>query len=261
MQQGLEIKWPTKYDLFGVQVSATHYDEVAARTFEAVEKKKSSVISCQAVHAIVSSSTDPLLLRKVNTFQIVAPDGQPVRWALNLLYGTQLKDRVYGPELMLRLCRRAAQEDKSVYLYGSTSDVIEALAANLTRSFPQLKIAGAESPPFRALSEAEKLGDVQRINDSGAGIVFIGLGCPKQDLFAFEQAERIQAVQVCVGAAFDFHAGLTKMAPSWMQRNGLEWLFRLCQEPRRMWRRYLITNTQFLHKFVFQWTRAKVVRA
>jgi N-acetylglucosaminyldiphosphoundecaprenol N-acetyl-beta-D-mannosaminyltransferase len=141
-----------------------------------------------------------------------------------------------------------------VYFYGgSCRDVLEDLSRNLRGRCPGLIVAGAESPPFRALSDEEDAAMVERINDSGAGLVFIGLGCPKQDHFAFDHRERLQAVQVCVGAAFDFHAGRKKMAPAWMQRRGLEWLYRLCQEPRRLWRRYLVTNSLFVQKLLRQW--------
>jgi N-acetylglucosaminyldiphosphoundecaprenol N-acetyl-beta-D-mannosaminyltransferase len=165
-----------------------------------------------------------------------------------------LRDRVYGPELMLRLCRRAAEEGVSVYLYGGVNDeLLDKLRWNLTAKFPKLQIAGAESPPFRPLSEEEDERVVRRINESGAGLVFIGLGCPKQDHFAFEHREKLNGVQICVGAAFDFHAGVKKIAPAWMQRRGLEWLYRLLSEPRRLFRRYLVTNSIFVKKFIRQW--------
>jgi N-acetylglucosaminyldiphosphoundecaprenol N-acetyl-beta-D-mannosaminyltransferase len=245
--------WPRRCDLFGVRVSATTYDEVCDSIVAAVQAEQPAVASFHAVHAIVTASDDRDLLRKVNDFEVVAPDGQPVRWALNWLYNAQLLDRVCGPELMLRLCERAAVEEISIYLYGSSPEVIEALSKNLTERYPGLIIAGAESPPFRKLSAQEDEEMVGRINDSGAGIVFIGLGCPKQDHFAADHRDRIRGVQVCVGAAFDFHAGTKSPAPVWMQRRGLEWVYRLIQEPRRLWRRYLVTNTLFIKKFLFQW--------
>jgi exopolysaccharide biosynthesis WecB/TagA/CpsF family protein len=245
--------WPRRCDLFGVRVSATTYDEVCDAIVGAVSLQEPAVVSFHAVHAIVTSSTDRELLRKVNKFDIIAPDGQPVRWALNRLYGARLPDRVCGPELMLRLCARAAAEGISIYLYGSSPEIIDALITNLKQRYEGLVIAGAESPPFRKLSIEEDAEMVRRINDSGAGIVFIGLGCPKQDHFAADHRDRIRGVQVCVGAAFDFHAGHKKVAPAWMQRRGLEWLYRLIQEPRRLWRRYLVTNTLFIQKFVLQW--------
>ncbi len=250
-----EISWPQKYELFGVQVSATTYDEAVGAILRAAKQRVPAVVSLQAVHAVVTASGDPGLRKKVNTFQIVAPDGQPVRWALNLLHRTGLRDRVYGPELMLRLCGRAAKERVRIYLYGSSPSTIEALRAKLTTKYPALQVAGAESPPFRPLSAEEDDAMVQRVNESGAGLMFVGLGCPKQDNFAYEHRDRIQAVQVCVGAAFDFHAENKKMAPAWMQRHGLEWIYRLIHEPRRLWRRYLITNSIFLAKLAVALSR------
>ena len=248
-----ENGWPRRCDLFGVRVSATTYEEVCDAIVDAVRAAQPAVVSFYAVHAIVTASMDRDLLRKVNDFDVIAPDGQPVRGALNRLYDAGLPDRVCGPELMLRLCQRAALEAIPIYLYGSSPAVIEALSENLTQKYPGLIIAGAESPPFRKLSAEEDEEMVRRINESGAGIVFIGLGCPKQDHFAADHRDRIRAVQCCVGAAFDFHAGVKKPAPVWMQRRGLEWAYRLIQEPRRLWRRYLVTNTLFIQKFVVQW--------
>jgi exopolysaccharide biosynthesis WecB/TagA/CpsF family protein len=252
------VSWPPKFNLFGVQVSATTYAGVVDAVIAAVRWRIPSIVSLHAAHAVVTASDDPKLNERVNDFQIVAPDGQPVRWALNWLHRTGLRDRVYGPELTLRLCQRAAEEGVAIYLYGSSPEVIEALCDRLPKKYPGLIIAGAESPPFRALSEEEDAEMVHRINDSGAGIVFIGLGCPKQDHFAYEHRQSIEGVQVCVGAAFDFHAGNKKVAPPWMQKRGLEWLFRLSQEPGRLWQRYLVTNTLFVLKFCGQFCRGIV---
>jgi exopolysaccharide biosynthesis WecB/TagA/CpsF family protein len=242
------VSWPRKVNLFGVQVSPTTYEEVVQTTIAAAARRQSAVVACHAAHAIVTSSNEPELRKKVNGFEIVTPDGQPVRWALNLLHRARLRERVYGPELMLRLCAAAARDNVSIYLYGGTPNSLAQLQANLLKRFPSLMIAGSEAPPFRPLTPQEDQAVVERINASGAGLVFIGLGCPKQDHFAADHRDRIQGVQVCVGAAFDFHAGMTPMAPAWMQRWGLEWLFRLCREPQRLWRRYLVTNTQFVVK-------------
>jgi len=241
-------RWPRKVDLLGVQVSVTNYEEATDMVIEAARQREPALVACQAVHAVVTASCDPDLRDKLNGFDLVTPDGQPVRWAMNLLHGVGLVDRVYGPELMLHLCRSAADNAVSVYLYGGSPEVIELLRERLPRLCPGLRIAGAESPPFRALSSTEDQATVERINTSGAGLLFLGLGCPKQDLFAHAHRESIRAVQVCVGAAFDFHAGVKPMAPAWMQRRGLEWLFRLAHEPRRLWKRYLVTNTIFLAK-------------
>ncbi len=252
--------WPPKLDVFGVQVSATHYKEAVEVILQAAEQHLPAQVSLHAVHALITASSDPELRRKVNSFQMIAPDGQPVRWALNLLHGAGLRDRVYGPELMLRLCQQAAVRGVSVYLYGSSPEVLERLQANLQAKYPGLRIAGVESPPFRPLSVEESDDTIKRINDSGAGIVFVGLGAPKQDHFAYEHGSRIRAVQVCVGAAFDFHAGVKRMAPRWMQRWGLEWVYRLIHEPGRLWHRYLVTNTVFLAKLAREMLHERFVR-
>jgi N-acetylglucosaminyldiphosphoundecaprenol N-acetyl-beta-D-mannosaminyltransferase len=244
----MPIEWPRKVDLFGVGVSVTDYAEATATILAAAHARLSGVVSCHAVHAIITASRDASLRAKVNSFDLITADGQPVRWALNLLHGTGLSERVYGPELMLRLCQGAAEEDIPIYLYGGSPAVAVELKKNLEVRFPKLRIVGSESPPFRPLRSDEESAAIERINRSGGRLVFIGLGCPKQDLFAYSHRNRIHAIQVCVGAAFDFHAGLTRMAPPWMQRHGLEWLFRLTQDPARLWRRYLITNSLFLMK-------------
>jgi exopolysaccharide biosynthesis WecB/TagA/CpsF family protein len=233
-----------------VGVAASDYNQIVDIVSRAANERVPAVISLHAVHAIIESIRDPDLLAKVNRFDAVLPDGQPVRWALNHLHGVGLRERVYGPELMLRLCARAADDDIPIYLYGSAPDVIELLRQKLQIQFPALQIVGAESPPFRNLTPEEDDAVVRRITDSGARILFVGLGCPKQDHFAADHADRIQCVQVCVGAAFDFHAGAKPMAPAWMQRHGLEWVYRLSREPRRLWRRYVHTNSIFLAKWL-----------
>jgi exopolysaccharide biosynthesis WecB/TagA/CpsF family protein len=240
------IDWPEKRDLFGLGISLTTYREVVRVVLEAAERHESAVVSFHPVNAVVETSATPSLLEKVNRFQVVAPDGQPVRWAVNWLHGAGLPDRVCGPDSMLAMCRQAAEAGVSIFLYGSSPVVLDALQANLRKEIPALLLAGAISPPYRPLTPVEDEALVAEINASGAGIVFIGLGYPKQDLFAAAHRDRIRAVQVCVGAAFDFHAGSTRRAPRWMQQSGLEWCHRLLQEPRRMWRRYFVTNTIFL---------------
>ena len=252
MKDKARIIWPRKYDIFGVNVSATTYDELLGTIIQATKQGIPAIVDHMPVHGLVTACGDPYLKSVMNDFDVVAPDGQPIRWALNLLYNTKLPDRVCGSELMLKLCLQAAESNVGIYLYGSEPHVVEKLRENLIRQFPSLQVVGCESPPFRPLTQEEDKAMVERINRSGAGIVFIGLGCPKQDVFAYEHRNSINAVQICVGAAFDFHSGNKKMAPVWMQRNGLEWLFRLLTEPRRLWRRYLVTNTIFLIKLFLQ---------
>jgi N-acetylglucosaminyldiphosphoundecaprenol N-acetyl-beta-D-mannosaminyltransferase len=242
------IAWPEKYDLIGVQVSNVDYDHAIQCIMHAARHSQPVIVACHAVHAIVTASCDQELREQVNEFAMITPDGQPVRWGLNLLHRTGLTDRVYGPELTLRVCHAAAQEGVSIYLYGGTPEVLELLQANLKKEVRGLAFAGAEAPPFRALSDEENDQACKRINESGAGVVMIGLGCPKQDYFAAKNRDRIKSVQLLVGAAFDFHAGVKPMAPSWMQKSGLEWLFRLMCEPRRLWHRYLVTNSTYLFR-------------
>ena len=249
--------WPRKYKIFGIDVSETSYEQALDAIIKAAKVRRPSCVSHLAVHGLILGSTDPLLKIRLNEFDILAPDGQPVRFALNLLYKTKLQDRCYGPEFMSRVCECAAIEGIGVYLYGSHPHVVKALHDRLTTTYHKLKIVGHEPSAFRPLGKDEDEELVQRINKSRAGIVFIGLGCPLQEKFAYEHRKKIKAVQICVGAAFDFHAGNKKMAPAWMQRHSLEWLFRLLQEPQRLWRRYLFTNSVFLFNLVLQYTGLK----
>jgi exopolysaccharide biosynthesis WecB/TagA/CpsF family protein len=252
--------WPPKYPVLGVGVSATTYDEAVAAILSAAQEGARAVVNAAPVHAVVTAARDPALLARMNSLELVVPDGQPIRWALNLLHDAHLADRVYGPELMLRVCRGAAERGIPVYLYGSTPPVVERLRENLLRWFPALRLAGWEAPPFRPLTPEEDRDVVARINGSGARIVFLGLGCPRQDEFAFAHRPVLDAVQVCVGAAFDFHSGNKRMAPAWMQRRGLEWLFRLASEPRRLWRRYAVTNSIFVARLSRDVARTGLVR-
>jgi N-acetylglucosaminyldiphosphoundecaprenol N-acetyl-beta-D-mannosaminyltransferase len=249
------VMWPRKFDLFGIRVSATSCDEAEEAVIEAAKQHTPAVVSHHDVRALVDASRDRELREAANSFDIIAPDGQPVRWALNSCHRTGLTHPVTGTELMFRICKRAAREGLSIYLYGSTPRVSAALQTELARRCPDLNVAGADCPPFRPLSPDEDADAVRRINESGASIVFVGLGYPKQDHFAYEHRHSIQAVQICVGAAFDFLSGNKTRAPRWMQRWGLEWLFRLVQEPRRLGRRYLVNNTLFLWKVAAQLVR------
>ena len=254
------LQWPAKHDVFGVGVSAVTCDEAADAILEAAQRRIPAVVSAFAVHALIEACTSRELAAKANRFAIVTPDGQPVRWALNWIHGTRLTSTLQGYELTLALCERAAANGISIYLYGSSPETLAALETNLKQRFPGLGIAGLESPPFRLLTPDEDAAMVSRVNASGAGLMFVGLGCPKQDHFAAEHADRIVPVQLCVGAAFDFLAGSKPPAPLWMQRRGLAWVFRLYQEPKRLWKRYLVTNSIYLRKLVAQLIRQRVLR-
>ena len=166
--------------------------------------------------------------------------------------GTERSNRVYGPDLTLSVCQAAAEAGIPVGLYGGTPEVLDALQKNYRGRFPQLQIAYAYSPPFRPLTREEDEAVVQAINASGARILFVGLGCPKQEQWVAGHRDRVQAVMLAVGAAFDFHSGRVRQAPRWMQRSGLEWLFRLLMDPRRLWRRYFRNNPRFLWLVIWQ---------
>ena len=241
-----------QFDLLGIKITATNYEEATDLLITSAKGNRKAIVSAFAVHGLTVASLEKSFASKINSFDMIVPDGQPVRWALNLLYKAKLADRVYGPELMLYLCRQAAACGVGVYLYGSYNQVVDQLCINLKYRFPNINIVGKEPSAFRVLSAEEDQSLVERINKSGAKIIFLGLGCPLQEAFAYDHRSSINGIQVCVGAAFDFHAGNKKMAPSWMQRNGLEWLFRLGQEPTRLWRRYLITNSIFILKVALQ---------
>lgn len=236
----------TKRDLFGIQLDAVDPPRAMARITRWALEGRPSTVAFTAVHGVVTAVYDDTFKQALNEIDLVNPDGQPLRWALRLFHKDQLSERVYGPHTMWKLCQWAAESGVGIYLYGSRTTVIEQLKIKLTDAFPGLEICGVESPPFRPLTEEEDAAMVQRINDSGAKLVFIGLGCPKQELFIHSHRGQIKGVQLAVGAAFDFHAGTLKMAPPWMQRNGLEWLYRLYREPRRLWKRYVGTNSVFL---------------
>lgn len=257
----MPVRWPHKYPILGVEISATAYDEAVDVILDCARRRQAGVVTALPVHGVITAGGDEELRQRINAFEMAVPDGQPVRWALDLLHGVRLRDRVYGPELMLRVCAGAARDQIPVYLYGSLPHVLAALRSTLARRFPGLIVAGAESPPFRPLTPDEDRAAVERIAQSGAGIVFLGLGCPRQDEFASAHRDRIAAVQLCVGAAFDFHSGNKRMAPGWMQRRGLEWLFRLSEEPMRLWRRYLVTNSLFVARLSVELVRTRIGRA
>ncbi|QBG47325.1 glycosyltransferase [Verrucomicrobia bacterium S94] len=188
----------------------------------------------------------PEVAEIINNAGMATTDGMPLVWMAHF-YGLNKSKRVYGPDLMLDLCRKTNGKNISHFFYGATDDVLEKLKANLLRQFPQLKIAGMYSPPFRPLTDQEEESVVNMINESGAHIVWCGLGTPKQDYWVGKFAPRLNAnALLAVGAAFNFHAGNIRQAPRWMMSCGLEWLFRLCIEPRRLWRRYLIGNPRFI---------------
>ena len=206
-----------------------------------------------AVHGVITGALDRVHRHRLNTFEMVTPDGQPVRWALNLIYGTRLDDRVYGPNMTLMVCQEAARQGVPVYFYGSKPNVLELLCKRMQGLCPGLIVAGAQPSRFRTLTPEEQLETVEEIRNSGAEILFAGLGCPRQEVFAYEMSQHLNMPILAVGAAFDYYSGLLDEPPAILQRMGLQWFYRLCQEPRRLWRRYLFTNSQYVALVTAQW--------
>jgi N-acetylglucosaminyldiphosphoundecaprenol N-acetyl-beta-D-mannosaminyltransferase len=249
MDEVKAIQSPPSLNLLGVNISRVDYDTAVTHIINAAKLRQSYGVTAMAVHGVMEAHSDPEFAAQINRFQLVAPDGQPVRWALNLLGADELKDRVYGPTLTLKVCERAAYEDLPIFLYGSTQTVLESLSRNLQAKFPGLKIAGIQADRFRDATPEENEADIRTINESGARIVFVGRGCPRQEKWVAAHLDKINAVMIAVGAAFDFHAGTLPQAPGFMQNYGLEWLYRLVHEPSRLWRRYLILNPLFVFNF------------
>jgi N-acetylglucosaminyldiphosphoundecaprenol N-acetyl-beta-D-mannosaminyltransferase len=249
-----------KLPILGVGVNAIDYDGAVKRIIEAAELGKPFSVTALAVHGVMTGLQDHTHRYRLNRLNLVVPDGQPVRWALNLLYRAGLKDRVYGPNLMLRVCEAATRECVPIFLYGSRHEVMSRLETNLRRKFPGIRIVGTATSRFRMANDEENAEVIASIRETGARIVFVGLGCPRQEVFAYENAEELSCAVIAVGAAFDFHAGTQPQAPRWMQDRGLEWLFRLMCEPRRLWRRYIILNPLFCWNLARQWLSPEVFR-
>lgn len=235
-----------KRNILGILISAVDYEGAEESVIRAACERRSLSVSALAVHGLMTGVFNLEQQFRLNQLDLLVPDGQPVRWALNWLHHVALKQRVYGPQLTLRICQRAAMEGLPVYFYGSTSKVLRLLEANLTARFPGLIIAGAEHSKFRRLTATEKAELAERIRASGAAITFVGLGCPRQEAFVYEFGETLDMPLLAVGAAFPFIAGVIPQAPLWMQNAGLEWLFRLWSEPKRLWQRYLFLNPTYL---------------
>ncbi|MEO0532744.1 MAG: WecB/TagA/CpsF family glycosyltransferase [Cyanobacteria bacterium P01_A01_bin.123] len=238
-------------NILGSRVDGTSYRDACDRIQSFAESSQSSYVIAANVHVVMTAYWDLLYRAIVNQAMLVTPDGMPLVWGLRWL-GIKGQTRVYGPDLMLAWCGRATQYQIPIYLYGGSQVTLDKLVAELLQRFPGLPIVGTYSPPFRDLSPAEESADIDSIHQSGARIVFVGLGCPKQELWMSRQQGKLKAVMIGVGAAFAFHSGETSQAPRWMMRLGCEWLYRFSQEPKRLWQRYLINNPAFLVLFAGQ---------
>ncbi len=244
-------------NVLGVRVSALNMTRAVGMILDAVARRDRAYVCIRDVHGVVRCQSDPVLRDAHNRALLVTPDGMPLVWILKAL-GRRDCGRVYGPDLMLALMARGRAPGLTHFLYGATPETLQTLQRRLLQRFPDLKIVGVQSPPFRPTSAEEDAETVERIRLSDADIVWVGLGTPKQELWMARMRARLDApMLIGVGAAFNFHAGIVPQAPSLLQRAGLEWMFRLACEPRRLWRRYAVSIPSFLTLLTLQALRLR----
>lgn len=235
-----------KGKVLGQDITVSNIQSVSSSIFDVLEDDDYGYVCVSNVHMVSTARVHPSLKTAMNGSLANVSDGMPLVWELRRQGYKKNAQRVSGPDLMVELCKKAQVVKIPVYFYGGSPLVMELMKEKLLETFPNLLIAGVESPPM--LPDEPKVDQVvvERIKESGAKIVFIGLGCPKQELWMHAYSPHIPAVLIGVGAAFDFFAGTVKRAPLWMQKSGLEWFYRLCSEPRRLWKRYFVTNSLFV---------------
>jgi N-acetylglucosaminyldiphosphoundecaprenol N-acetyl-beta-D-mannosaminyltransferase len=248
----------TKQPLINFSISTAKYQEFVQHIIELGSKKISSIVCVANVHMFIEAYKDPSFLNIINSAEVVTPDGKPLIVALKMLYGIK-QDRVAGMDLLPDLLKEMSQQQLSVYFYGGTQAMLDKTGNYLKENYPSLKIAGLYSPPFKPLSAAEENEIVEKINSAAPAIIFVILGCPKQERWMASMKGRINAVMVGVGGALPVLIGLQKRAPLWMQNYALEWLFRLYQEPFRLFKRYAVTNSLFLWLMFKQLIRTKLL--
>jgi N-acetylglucosaminyldiphosphoundecaprenol N-acetyl-beta-D-mannosaminyltransferase len=257
---GEEARTAPRVNVLGVGISPLTRAEALATIEGWIARGDREYVCVSGIHGVMESQRDEQLRAIHNAAGMVTPDGMPLVW-LSWMKGFEYVERVYGPDLMLACCQRSISTGYRHFFYGGGQGVPERLTERLQARFPGLAVAGGYSPPYRALTPEEDEGVVRRINAARPDIVWVGLGTPKQERWMSDHRDRLAApVFIGVGAAFDFHAGLKRQAPRWMQRSGLEWLFRLREEPRRLWRRYLRNNPLFVWYVLLQSLRVRQYR-
>ncbi len=248
---------PARVNVLGVGISAINLDSAVAAIGQALQQRTRGYICVTGVHGVTEARNDPAFRSILNGAFLNTPDGMPMVW-MGRLQGFRDIRRVYGPDLMLRVCEYARSLGLTHFLYGGAPGVAEDLKVRLEGRFPGLRIIGTCTPPFRPLTQVEEQDLERRVNALRPDIFWVGLSTPKQEKFMAQHWQRLQATLFLgVGAAFDFHSGRARQAPRWMQRGGLEWLFRLGCEPRRLWKRYLKNNPLFLARAFLQLTRMR----
>ena len=246
----IAIKDRSRVDVFGIQMSVTDYQDSIDQIIEAGQQKRSFAMSALATHGLMEAVHNPDFAEVVNGLDLLTPDGQPVRWAMNILHSAGLDDRVYGPDLTWKVCGAAADAGVGIYLFGSTPETCEKFVNAILDEWPHAIISDVQPDRFREATPEEDAADIERINASGAGVVLVGRGCPRQERWVAAHQGKVNAAMMAVGAAFDYHAGLLKKPPAAMQRVGLEWLWRLGLEPKRLFKRYAVTNSQYVVQLV-----------
>jgi N-acetylglucosaminyldiphosphoundecaprenol N-acetyl-beta-D-mannosaminyltransferase len=248
---------PTR-DLLGIPIAMTDYDQAMDVMDGMIQRRERGWVCAVAVHAVTVAQSDPVMMDALTNSSLTVPDGMPIVWAANFL-GEDLPNRVYGPELMSRYSDRCAARGHRIWLYGGRDQgSLVQLALSMRRDHPGIQIVGGYSPPFREPTEEEDEALAEQINASKPDVLWVGIGVPKQEKWMARMRERVEVPVMCaVGAAFDFHAGRISQAPRWMQERGLEWTYRIAQEPRRLLPRYLYYNPRFLAAFTRQLVRER----
>lgn len=239
-----------KENLFSINYAITNYEKASDLIISNAKSNTSFGVTALAVHGLIESVWDKELAAMVNKIDLIVPDGQPIKWALNSYYNVGLKDRVYGPTLTKYVLEKAHKDQLKVFLYGSTKTTLDKFQVFIKKNYPKVDICGIHVDRFRDATPAEDIEDITKINATGTHIVLVGRGCPRQEKWVASHLGKVNAAMMAVGAAFDFHAGTQKQAPAWMQKRGLEWFFRLTQEPGRLWKRYLTTNSTFIFLYL-----------
>ena len=233
-----------KKKLLNTRLTVGSYADFIQEIVFLAQQKKSSYVCISNVHMVIEAYMDKSFSKVVNNADIATPDGMPLAKSMKLIYGTH-QDRVAGMDLMPSIIKASEEQSMSIYLYGSTDEVLDLIVAKIKKEYPLLKLAGYYSPPFRTLSQNEKDEIVTRINDVNPDFVLVALGCPKQEKWMAENKNKINSCMLGVGGAFSVFAGIQKRAPVWMQNISMEWLYRFYQEPKRLGKRYLVTNSLF----------------
>ena len=243
--------------IISINVNTGVYKNFVSQLVDMTDKP-SSYICIANVHMLVKASREPSFAKIINDADLITPDGMPLTWALKLLYGID-QDRVAGMDLLPDLLTKAEQELIPVYFYGGTEKMHAKIQETIPNKYPLLNIAGMYSPPFREITDEEAQCTATSINNSGAKIVFVILGCPKQEIWMAKMKGKINAAMLGVGGALPVLLGIQKRAPLWMQKAGLEWFYRLIKEPKRLFKRYFITNSMFIFLLTREFIRIKIL--